>query len=49
MVFGILAEVAMGASFRDGLADGVAIDPLEAVELVAQAFETRAGHGSARR
>ena len=49
MVFGILAQVAMGPSLRDGFADGVAVDPLEAVELVAQAFETRAGHGSARR
>ena len=49
VVLGVLAEVAVGPSLRDGLDDGVAVDPLEAVQLVAQALESRAGHGSARR
>src|SRR5262249_14304397 len=44
VVFGILGEVAVGPGLGDRLGDGVPVDALEAIELVAQALVPRARH-----
>src|SRR5215813_5058917 len=44
VVLGVLGEVAVGPGLGDRLGDGVAIDALQAVELVAQALVPRARH-----
>src|SRR5215813_12353304 len=44
MVFRVLGEVAVGTSLGDRLGDGVPVDALEAIELVAQALVPRARH-----
>src|SRR5262245_42818623 len=48
VVLGVLGEVAVGPGLGDRLGDGVAIDALQAVELVAQALVPRARHRRAR-
>src|SRR5207245_9040536 len=44
VVFGVLGEVAVRARLRDRARDRRALDPLQAVELVAELPESRARH-----